>query len=108
MPGSGCIANWREALEILEGFGPWNTHVALRTVFRNDAIMNCGRDQNLEERLFDLARKQPTAAARRAFLDEVCLRKPKLRATLEELLAAHLGHKGFLPSTEGPSTEPSE
>jgi len=67
--------------------------------------MTSGPNQNLEERLFDLARKKPTAAARSAFLDVMCRDNPALRATLDELLAAHFGQAGFLPVTEVEPTD---
>ncbi|MBL9168365.1 MAG: protein kinase [Verrucomicrobiales bacterium] len=61
--------------------------------------MSSGWNEQLEERLFDRARQEPTEAARAAFLDSVCSDNPALRARLDELLAAHFGQQQFLPMT---------
>jgi hypothetical protein len=49
-----------------------------------------------EESLFAAALKKPTAAARRAFVEEACAGDVALRQRVEQLLAAHLRTLGIL------------
>src|SRR4029078_11478419 len=54
--------------------------------------------------LFDAARNLTDPALRKAFLDQACAGDAKLRARLEELLAAQVAADAFFDATPSPAS----